>query len=123
MMELQGCRIFISKNVNLEFVRVFLQNWNKNNNPPLPQQEIDSVVDNVKKEKKTHDRKNQIAPLFTQSTENIKRPEDLFSPPGLLQNMFDFCEDIAQVPQPELISCWCFSISKCYLWTFYTELT
>lgn len=89
----------ISKSVNLEFVRVFLQNWNKNNNPPLPQKEIDSVVDNVKK---THDRKNQIAPLFTQSTENIKRPEDLFSPPGLLKNMFDFCEDIAQVPQPEL---------------------
>ena len=89
----------ISKNVNLDFVRVFLQNWNKNNNPPLPQKEIDSVVDNVKR---THDRKNQIAPLFTQSTENIKRPDDLFSPPGLLQNMFDFCEDIAQVPQPEL---------------------
>jgi len=89
----------ISKNVNLEFVRVFLQNWNKNNNPPLPQQEVDSVVDNVKK---THDRKNQIAPLFTQSTESINRPSDLFSPPGLIQNMFDFCEDIAQVPQPEL---------------------
>ena len=89
----------ISKNVNLDFVRVFLQNWNKNNNPPLPQKEIDSVVDNVKR---THDRKNQIAPLFTQSTENIKRPDDLFTPPGLLQNMFDFCEDIAQVPQPEL---------------------
>ena len=89
----------ISKSVNLEFVRVFLQNWNKNNNPPLPQKEIDSVVDNVKK---THDRKNQIAPLFTQSTENIKRPDDLFSPPGLLKNMFEFCEDIAQVPQPEL---------------------
>ena len=51
----------ISKNVNLEFVRVFLQNWNKNNNPPLPQQEVDSVVDNVKR---THDRRNQIAPLF-----------------------------------------------------------
>lgn len=51
----------ISKSVNLEFVRVFLQNWNKNNNPPLPQKEIDSVVDNVKK---THDRKNQIAPYL-----------------------------------------------------------
>jgi hypothetical protein len=51
----------ISKNVNLDFIRVFLQNWNKNNNPPLPQQEIDSVVDNVKR---THDRKNQIAPLL-----------------------------------------------------------
>tara|TARA_R100001369_G_scaffold11728_2_gene25514 strand:- start:9 stop:1655 length:1647 start_codon:yes stop_codon:yes gene_type:complete len=89
----------ISKNVNIEFVRVFLQNWNKNNNPPLPQQEIDSVVDNVRK---THDRKNKIAPLFIQSTESITRPKDLFSPPGLLQNMFDFCEDIAQVPQPEL---------------------
>tara|TARA_R100000541_G_scaffold8452_1_gene15990 strand:+ start:438 stop:2558 length:2121 start_codon:yes stop_codon:yes gene_type:complete len=89
----------ISKNVNLEFVRVFLQNWNKNNNPPLPQKEVDSVVDNVKR---THERKNQIAPLFIQSTESITPPKDLFSPPGLLKSMFDFCEDIAQVPQPEL---------------------
>mgnify|MGYP003641399742 FL=1 len=89
----------ISKNVNLEFVRVFLQNWNKNNNPPLPQKEVDSVVDNVKR---THERKNQIAPLFIQSTESITPPKDLFSPPGLLKCMFDFCEDIAQVPQPEL---------------------
>jgi hypothetical protein len=72
----------ISKNVNLDFIRVFLQNWNKNNNPPLPQQEIDSVVDNVKR---THDRKNQIAPLFIHSTESITPPKDLFSPPGLLK--------------------------------------
>jgi hypothetical protein len=89
----------ISKNVNLDFVKVFLQNWNKNNNPPLPQAEVDSVVHNVKK---THDRKNQIAPLFIQSTESIKRPDNLFQPPGLLKNMFQFCEDLAQVPQPEL---------------------
>ena len=34
----------ISKNVNLQFVKIFLQNWNKINNPPLPQTEIDSVV-------------------------------------------------------------------------------
>jgi hypothetical protein len=33
----------ISKNVNLEFVKIFLQNWNKQNNPPLPQEEIDAV--------------------------------------------------------------------------------
>tara|TARA_R110000803_G_scaffold161581_2_gene225254 strand:- start:2 stop:2122 length:2121 start_codon:yes stop_codon:yes gene_type:complete len=89
----------ISKNVNLDFVKVFLQNWNKNNSPPLPQNEIDSVVENVKK---THDRKNQKAPLFIQSKESINPPADLFSPPGLIKNMFDFCEDIAQVPQPEL---------------------
>ena len=40
--------------------------------------------------------------MFIQSTESIQPPKDLFSPPGLLQTMFDFCEDIAQVPQPEL---------------------
>ena len=89
----------ISKNVNLEFVKIFLQNWNKNNNPPLPQDEIDAVVESVKS---THDRKNKIAPLFIQATESIQKPKDLFNPPGLLKDMFEFCEDIAQVPQPEL---------------------
>lgn len=98
----QAARIagyLISKNVNLEFVRIFLQNWNTNNNPPLPQSEIDGVVESVKN---THDRKNQLAPLFTQVTETIQKPKDLFNPPGLLKDMFKFCEDIAQVPQPEL---------------------
>ena len=94
----QAARIagyLISKNVNLEFVRIFLQNWNTNNNPPLPQAEIDGVVESVKN---THDRKNQLAPLFTQVTETIQKPKDLFNPPGLLKDMFKFCEDIAQVP-------------------------
>jgi len=98
----QAARIagyLISKNVNLEFVRIFLQNWNTNNNPPLPQTEIDGVVESVKN---THDRKNQLAPLFTQVTETIQKPKDLFNPPGLLKDMFKFCEEIAQVPQPEL---------------------
>ena len=89
----------ISKDINLDFARVFLQNWNKNNNPPLPQNEVDSVLDNVKK---THDRKNQKAPLFIQATETIQPPADLFNPPGLIKDMFNFCEEIAQVPQPEL---------------------
>tara|TARA_R100001369_G_scaffold92214_1_gene136218 strand:+ start:4449 stop:6572 length:2124 start_codon:yes stop_codon:yes gene_type:complete len=89
----------ISKNVNLEFVKIFLQNWNKNNNPPLAQKEIDLVVESVKS---THDRKNKIAPLFIQATESIQKPKDLFNPPGLLKDMFEFCEEIAQVPQPEL---------------------
>ncbi len=89
----------ISKNVNLEFVKIFLQNWNKNNNPPLPQDEIDGVVESVKS---THDRKNKIAPLFIQASETIQKPKNLFNPPGLLKDMFKFCEEIAQVPQPEL---------------------
>ena len=89
----------ISKNVNIEFVKIFLQNWNKQNNPPLPQDEIDGVVESVKN---THDRKNQIAPLFIQASETIQKPKDLFNPPGLLKDMFNFCEEIAQVPQPEL---------------------
>ena len=89
----------ISKNVNIEFVKIFLQNWNKNNNPPLPQEEIERVVTSVKS---THDRKNQIAPLFVQASESIHKPRNLFHPPGLLRDMFKFCEEIAQVPQPEL---------------------
>ena len=89
----------ISKNVNLDFVKIFLHNWNKENSPPLPQQEVISVVDNVKK---THDRKNQLAPLFVQTKEDIRPPEDLFNPPGLLKDMYDYCEEIAQVSQPEL---------------------
>ena len=52
--------------------------------------------------KSTHDRKNQIAPLFVQASETIHKPRDLFNPPGLLKDMFKFCEEIAQVPQPEL---------------------
>ena len=89
----------ISKNVNLDFVKIFLHNWNKENSPPLPQQEVESVVDNVKK---THDRKNQRAPLFTNTKEQISPPKNLFNPPGILKDMFKFCEDIAQVSQPEL---------------------
>ena len=89
----------ISKNVNIDFTKFFLQSWNNQNNPPLPQKEVESVVDNVKR---THDRKNEQAPLFVQASENILPPENLYNPPGLLKNMYDFCEDIAQVSQPEL---------------------
>jgi hypothetical protein len=76
-----------------------MQSWNVQNNPPLPQSEIDMVVHSVKA---THDRKNQQAPLFVQAQQSIERPKDLFNPPGLLKDMFEFCESIAQVPQPEL---------------------
>tara|TARA_R110000803_G_scaffold126284_2_gene193758 strand:+ start:2410 stop:4530 length:2121 start_codon:yes stop_codon:yes gene_type:complete len=89
----------ISKNVNVDFIRFFMQSWNVQNNPPLPQAEIDMVVHSVKS---THDRKNQQAPLFVQAQQSIERPKDLFNPPGLLKDMFEFCESIAQVPQPEL---------------------
>ena len=89
----------ISKNLNLEFAKFFMQSWNTQNQPPLPQSEINSVVDNVKK---THDRKNQKAPLFTNTIEKITPPKYLFEPPGILKEMYDFCEDIAQVSQPEL---------------------
>jgi len=89
----------ISKNVNVDFIRFFMQSWNVQNNPPLPQAEIDMVVHSVKS---THDRKNQQAPLFVQAQQLIERPKDLFNPPGLLKDMFEFCESIAQVPQPEL---------------------
>jgi len=98
----QAARIagyMISKNVNLDFTKFFLQSWNNQNSPPLPQKEVTSVVDNVKR---THDRKNEQAPLFVQAIENIKPPENLYNPPGLLKDMYEFCEEIAQVPQPEL---------------------
>ena len=89
----------ISKNLNLDFAKFFMESWNQQNSPPLPKHEILSVVDNVKK---THDRKNQQAPLFVQATENITPPKNLFSPPGILKNMFLFAEEIAQISQPEL---------------------
>jgi hypothetical protein len=89
----------ISKNVNIEFIKFFMQSWNTKNNPPLPQSEIDVIVQSVKS---THDRKNQQAPLFIQAQQSIERPIDLFNPPGLLKDMFEYCESIAQVPQPEL---------------------
>ncbi len=98
----QAARIsgyLISKNVNIDFTKFFLQSWNNQNNPPLPQKEVESVVDNVKR---THDRKNEQAPLFVQASENIVPPKDLYNPPGLLKDMYNFCEDIAQVSQPEL---------------------
>ena len=89
----------ISKNVNQDFIKFFMHSWNDQNKPPLPQKEVESVVDNVKK---THDRKNAVAPLFVKEQDNISRPKNLFNPPGLLKDMFDFCESLAQVPQPEL---------------------
>ena len=67
----------LEKCITLSLVKIFLHNWNKENSPPLPQQEVISVVDNVKK---THDRKNQLAPLFVQTKEDIRPPEDLFNP-------------------------------------------
>lgn len=89
----------ISKNINIEFAKFFMQSWNSQNSPPLSQAEINSVVDNVKK---THDRKNAKAPLFVNSYEKIDPPKNLYRPPGILKDMFDFCEKIAQVSQPEL---------------------
>jgi hypothetical protein len=89
----------ISKNLNTDFVKFFMTSWNEQNSPPLPKHEVVSVVDNVKR---THDRKNQQAPLFVQTKEDIAPPKDLYNPPGVLKNMFDFCEEIAQISQPEL---------------------
>ena len=89
----------ISKNINIDFCKFFLQSWNSQNQPPLPNNEVISVVENVKK---THDRKNQRAPLFVNSYEKIDPPRDLLRPPGILKEMCDFCEEIAQVSQPEL---------------------
>ena len=37
-----------------------------------------------------------------QTKEDVTPPKDLFNPPGLLKDMYDFAEDIAQISQPEL---------------------
>ena len=34
--------------------------------------------------------------------EQVVPPKDLFNPPGILKEMFKFCEELAQVSQPEL---------------------
>ena len=89
----------ISKNINIDFAKFFMQSWNMQNSPPLSQVEVNSVVESVKQ---THDRKNQKAPLFSNAKEQVIPPKDLFNPPGILKDMYKFCEEIAQVSQPEL---------------------
>ena len=89
----------IAKNVSIEMVEFFVQSWNQQNKPPLPRSEISTTVNSILK---THERKNQQAPAFIQRSYNVKEPTDLYSPPGIIKDVFDYSEEIAQIPQPAL---------------------
>ena len=90
---------YISKGLSIDHTKFILHAWNSLNEPPLPDAEINSTVESVKK---THDRKTIRAPLFQTTREHIAPPKDLFNPPGMLKDMYKFCEEIAQISQPEL---------------------
>ena len=90
---------YISKGLSIDHTKFILHAWNALNEPPLPDAEINSTVESVKK---THDRKTINAPLFQTTREHIAPPKDLFNPPGMLKDMYKFCEEIAQISQPEL---------------------
>jgi hypothetical protein len=90
---------YISKGLSIDHTKFILHAWNSLNEPPLPDAEINSTVESVKK---THDRKTINAPLFQTTREHIAPPKDLFNPPGMLKDMYKFCEEIAQISQPEL---------------------
>ena len=90
---------YISKGLSIDHTKFILHAWNALNEPPLPEAEIIYTVESVKK---THDRKKINAPLFQTTREHIAPPKDLFNPPGMLKDMYKFCEEIAQISQPEL---------------------
>ena len=89
----------IAKNVSIEMVEFFVQSWNQQNKPPLPKSEISTTVNSILK---THERKNQQAPAFIQRSYNVKEPTDLYSPPGIIKDIYEYSEEIAQIPQPAL---------------------
>ena len=89
----------IAKNVSIEMVEFFVQSWNQQNKPPLPRSEISTTVNSILK---THERKNQQAPAFIQRSYNVKEPTNLYSPPGIIKDIYEYSEEIAQIPQPAL---------------------
>jgi hypothetical protein len=89
----------IAKNVSIDMVEFFVQQWNLQNKPPLSKTEISTTVNSIFK---THQRKNKQAPLFRKTKYNIQEPKDLYSPPGILKDVFDYSQKIAHIPQPAL---------------------
>ena len=89
----------IAKDINVDFVEFFVQSWNRQNNPPLDETEISTTVNSIQK---THDRKNQQAPAYIKSTHSIKEPTNLYSPPGVLKDIYDYSENIAKISQPAI---------------------
>jgi len=89
----------IAKGVSIEMVEFFVQQWNLQNKPPLSKNEISTTVNSILK---THQRKNQQAPLFKKSQYSIKEPKDLYDPPGILKKVFEYSKKIAHIQQPAL---------------------
>ena len=89
----------IAKDINVDFVEFFVQSWNRQNNPPLDHTEISTTVNSIQK---THDRKNQQAPAYIKSTHSITEPTNLYSPPGVLKDIYDYSENIAKISQPAI---------------------
>ena len=89
----------IAKGLNVEFTEFFLQSWNQSNKPPLEDTEISTTVNSIMK---THERKNQAAPTYISKNRVIKEPSGLYSPPGIIKDIYEYSEQIAQISQPAL---------------------
>ena len=89
----------IAKGLNTTFTEFFIQSWNSQNKPPLPATEISTVVNSVQK---THDRKTQQAPSYISGKRTIKEPVNLYSPPGILKDIYEYSEQVAQISQPAI---------------------
>ena len=98
----QAARIagyLIAKNLNTDFVHFFVDSWNQQNDPPLPDSEIKTTVNSIQK---THDRKNQHAPAYISKSVDVTEPNDLYDPPGILKDIYNYSEEVAQISQPAL---------------------
>jgi hypothetical protein len=89
----------IAKGLNTDFTEFFVQSWNEQNTPPLSASEISTTVNSVQK---THDRKNQQAPAYISTTRTVKEPVNLYSPPGVLKDIYEYSEKIAHISQPAI---------------------
>jgi len=89
----------IAKGLNTDFTQFFLQSWNRSNKPPLEDSEIATTVNSIMK---THERKNQAAPTYISKNRVIKEPAELYNPPGIIKDIYQYSEQIAQISQPAL---------------------
>ena len=89
----------IAKGLNTDFTQFFLQSWNRSNKPPLEDSEIATTVNSIMK---THERKNQAAPSYISKNRVIKEPAELYNPPGIIKDIYQYSEKIAQISQPAL---------------------
>jgi len=89
----------IAKGLNTDFTQFFLQSWNRSNKPPLEDSEIATTVSSIMR---THERKNQAAPSYISKNRVIKEPAELYNPPGIIKDIYEYSEQIAQISQPAL---------------------